>query len=85
MFPPTFSFEKCPLWYETICQDNKVDHGKLVIVDIKISDSIMGDCVEDTMEYIYSTSEDCFATYSQNGQAKVAGKSISCIISCYPG
>ena len=35
--PPTFSFEKCLLWYETICQDNKVDHGKLVIVDIKIS------------------------------------------------
>ena len=28
------SFEKCPLWYETICQENKVENEKLVVVDI---------------------------------------------------
>ena len=39
-----------------------------------MDESIMGECVDDTMEYIYSSSGDCMATYSENGQAKVAGR-----------
>ena len=32
------SFEKCPLWYETICQENKVENEKLVVVYINNCD-----------------------------------------------
>ena len=37
-----------------------------------LDESIMGDCVDDTTEYIYSTTEQCFATYTEAQQSKVA-------------